>query len=34
MDFDDLDDFDDTGNGGTIPGTGGSDDIFLFTGMN
>lgn len=34
MDFDDLDDYQDAENGGTINGTGGSDDMFLFSGMN
>jgi hypothetical protein len=33
MDFDDLDEFEDAGNGGTINATG-SDDMFLFSGMN
>ena len=33
LDFDDLDDIDDAGNGGTINATG-SDDLFLFSGMN
>jgi hypothetical protein len=33
MDFDDLDDVEDAGVGGTINGTG-SDDMFLFSGMN
>ena len=34
MDFDDLDDVEDAGIGGTINGTTGSDDMFLFSGMN
>ena len=33
LDFDDFDDVEDAGNGGTINATG-SDDLFMFTGMN